>query len=138
MKNQNRNKTKEAAIQRLIRKISKSYEKSLFELVGAIKGTSSIVGNKKVKAEPKDAHEPDKMSRYQVFLDVLKHVGRPVTTREIANRVKSIHPEIKISKNMLIKQMYNSASYLSKEGIITRVPVGKRMFEYSLKDAVAA
>jgi len=36
-----------------------------------------------------------------------------------------------------MQQIYSSASALSKEGLINRHPVGKRMFEYSLKPAKA-
>lgn len=126
--------------ERLVDGIVKIYEQSLVALlkelkIGSIGGTYSKP--KKVKVI-KEKALPKKESGYQVFLDVLKHIGRPAMTREIASRLKIVHPEIKMSKKLLMQQLYNSASFLSKEGKIDRNPVGKRMFEYSLKEPVAA
>ncbi len=124
--------------EKLVDGIVKIYEQSLVALlkelkIGTIGGTYSKL--KKVKAI-KEKAQPKKESGYKVFLDVLKHIGRPAMTREIASRLKIVHPEIKMSKKLLMQQLYNSASFLSKEGKIDRNPVGKRMFEYSLKEAV--
>lgn len=129
-------KTTSSKIEKLVNGMTKSFQESLMELVNKISSTP----NKKVKAKISKVTEPEPkqnktIAGSTVFLDVLKFIGRPSTTKEIAGRLKMVHPEIKLPKTALMQQLYNSASYLSKEGLIERHPVGKRQFEYSLKVA---
>ncbi len=140
MKTKKINELSNSATEKLVDGILKIYEKSLVSLlkqfnIGEIGGTYSKL--KKV-SKPGEKEAPKKEAAYDVFIDVLKHIGRPAMTREIASRLKIVHPEIKMPKKVLMQQLYNSASFLSKEGKINRHPVGKRMFEYSLKEAAGA
>lgn len=128
------------SVERFVIGMTKVYQNSLFELIEKLKGNSST-GIKKLKT----LHEaisvkPTKENRYEMFLETLKQIGRPAMTKEIAGRFKHIHPNTSFSRNkkVFMQQLYNSASYLSKEGLINRTPVGKGSFEYSLKPAAVA
>lgn len=127
-----------AAIQRLVKEMSHDFEESLIKIFRKIGTSNKVSLHRTAKKATQHVEESKSTSKYQVFIDVLKSIGRPAMTREIASRVKKVHPEIKVSKGKLIQQLYNSASYLAKEGVITRTPVGKRMYEYSLKEKAAA
>ncbi len=127
-------------VNELVSGMARAYEDSLLSLfkklnVGVAGKIYSKLKGKKVKAIEPAKEKAHKLSSYEVFIDTLKQMGRPAMTKEIAARIKFVHPEVKFPKDkkVLMQQIYNSASYLSKEGLIVRTPVGKRLFEYSLK-----
>ena len=131
-------KNKNSSIEKMVNEMTKSFHKSINELVNKMSLTPTKKEKKttsKIEAEPKQSKT---VAGSNVFLDVLKFIGRPSTTREIAGRLKMVHPEIKLPKLVLMQQLYNSASYLNKEGLINKHPVGKRQFEYSISESAEA
>lgn len=137
------NKKESSEISILVEEMTKVYHDSLKELLDKFQfGSKTRTYNKLKKYKDRDKKEHtkeektrhEKNSAYKMFLEALKQIGRPAMTREIASRFKLVHPTAPIPKNkkLFMQQLYNSASYLSKEGLILRSPVGKRMFEYSL------
>lgn len=99
------------------------------------------VGEKNSQPVENDAHTSDrerkKMSGEKLFLNTLKEIGKPAMTFEIGDRLRKTNPEAKrFAKNKkdLMQMIYNSASSLAKAGVIERKAVGKRTFEYSLRE----
>jgi hypothetical protein len=75
-------------------------------------------------------------SNVDYFIEALEQIGRPAMTQEIAARLKHMHPKFKSlsrDKKNFMQIVYSSASHLVKEKQISRKPVGKRSYEYSLK-----
>jgi hypothetical protein len=81
--------------------------------------------------------QKEKINGDKFFLEALRQIGRPATTKEVAQRLRKIEPAVKkIARNRekYMQMLYTSASHLSKEGVVQRNPIGHRIFEYSLKD----
>ncbi len=74
----------------------------------------------------------------KIFIDALKDLGKPSLTNEIADKLKETNPKaikkIENENNDVMRVLYNSAFHLSKEGMIKRKRVGKKLYEYSLKE----
>lgn len=112
----------------LIDGLMKSYRDSISSIFAKF--------SKNGKAKVLEVAEPKRESGNSMFIEGLKEIGRPAMTSEIISRFKKSHPELKFSKNKkktFRQQFYNSASVLSKEGIISRNLVGKSSYEYSLR-----
>ena len=139
-----------ATLENLVNEMTASFETSLlgllkkFKVVGDVGAYTKLKSSQykldkskssKVKERPVPEVKQKKLPGHELFLDVLRNIGRPAMTREIAGRFKMVHPDVKIPKDkkVFMQQLYNDASYLSKEGLIVRTPVGKRMYEYSIK-----
>lgn len=91
----------------------------------------------KLSTKQESSPQKEKTNGDKIFLDTLREIGRPSTTREIAQRLKKIDPAIKKvarNKEKFMQLLYTSASHLSKEGVINRNQIGHRLYEYSLKD----
>jgi hypothetical protein len=86
----------------------------------------------------------DKKTSKEYFIEVLTQIGHPVTTSEIATRLRKLNPQFKnLSKNKksFMQLIYSNASSLSKEGIVDKKPISGKSFEYGLpawKQQVAA
>lgn len=72
-----------------------------------------------------------------VFMETLRQIGSNATTKEVAARLVRTNPEWKkmARKNheQFMQYLYTSASNLSKNGDLLRVPAGKRRYAYGLK-----
>lgn len=94
--------------------------------------TEEKLSTKRERSPQSEVINGDKM-----FIDTLRQIGRPSTTREIAQRLKKIDPAVKKiarNKEKFMQLLYTAASHLSKEGVVKRNQVGHRMYEYALKD----
>ncbi len=127
-----RKEKSQLSVEELVKSMAKSYGDSLLKLVKTIKENSVKTTEKTKKTEP----AVKKQTTYEMFLGALKQIGRPVMTQEVAARFKRIYPHAHVpkSKKLFMQQLYSSASYLTKEGLIVRKPVGKRTYEYSLPE----
>lgn len=138
MKTATTKKTSQSTLDKLVNGITKSFQNSLRELVSQMGPSTEFrkLKTAKIKAEKSRGKS---MRESEMFLETLKHIGRPAITREIAIRYKKLHPTaVPKNKARFMQKLYNSASYLSKEGVIQRHAVGGRSYEYSLKPDKAA
>lgn len=121
--------------------MNKLTDEALKAVGGTIKSRRAIKVGKTEKISPiaKKTLNVDgkKPSGEKIFLAGLENMGRPAMTFEIGNRLRKVNPDAKKfarNKKDFMQMLYNSASSLSKAGLIVRKPVGKRTFEYSLKE----
>lgn len=133
-----RKEKSQLSVEELVKNMAKNYGDSLLKLVKTITETSPRKERVEKTKKVKEAKEPikKKQTTYEMFLGALKQIGRPVMTQEVAARFKRIYPHAHVpkSKKLFMQQLYSSASYLTKEGLIVRKPVGKRTYEYSLPE----
>lgn len=116
--------------------------KSMFNgLKGMISRQKPIRANRgsveKLSTKRELTQQKEKLNGDKFFLEALRQIGRPATTKEVAQRLRKIEPAVKkIARNRekYMQLLYTSASHLSKEGVINRNQIGHRLFEYSLKD----
>lgn len=90
---------------------------------------------------PVTSQENKKPNNGQFLIEVLQQIGHPVTTSEIANRLRKINPHFKkLSKNKksFMQLIYSNASLLSKEGLIERKPISGKSYEYFVKEKQVA
>lgn len=109
-----------------------SYEYALNDF--AAKDDISLVISKGVPSLETEV-EKDKKTSKEYFIEVLTQIGHPVTTSEIATRLRKLNPQFKnLSKNKksFMQLIYSNASSLSKEGIVDKKPISGKTFEYGL------
>lgn len=123
-------------VNKLVEDLTKSFHDSLMKAIKSVSGGKQVPrASNQPSKEPGAKKVTKQQVGYEMFLEALRKIGRPAMTKEIAARFKIIHPKASLpkTKTSLMQQLYNSASYLSKEGIIERRPVGSRSYEYSIK-----
>lgn len=112
----------------------------LLEVIGtsgntAIEYVKKKYNDRKTKIAVKEAAELKTNNDF--FLDSLRKIGKPATSWEISNVLKKANAHFKkLAKNKkgFMQLVYSSASLLSKEGVIKRIPLGEGSFEYALHD----
>lgn len=142
-------KNKKTTIAKAVSAMTKNFQESLALLVEKLSTVpirAKTVKSIKIAKSPSVENEEKSLitPAHERFLITLKLMNRPAMTKEIAGRIKLANPtsEFPKSKKALMQELYSSASFLAKEGLIERNSIGKRIFEYSLPkekaEAVAA
>lgn len=87
------------------------------------------------KSQKSQVEAPEEKSNVEYVMEALESIGRPAMTKEIAYRLKNMNNRFKSlsrDKKHFMQIIYTSASNLVKEKKLSRKPVGKRSYEYSL------
>ncbi len=147
-----RNANKASLIDELVSAVQ-TQERTITSLVEAIKSggnkfIDTIKGNKgkkppiekrtpveQVSVKKSQVEVPEEKSNVEYVMEALESIGRPAMTKEIAYRLKNMNSRFKSlsrDKKHFMQIIYTSASNLVKEKKLSRKPVGKRSYEYSL------
>lgn len=110
--------------------------------------SSKIVREPKIKTSIAETHfttdetneDSDimKISHDNLFIEGLKKIGKPATTREIAEMIRTIEPRKRRlttkRKKIFMQIVYNTARHLFTNNVLTRTPIGEKSFAYSLAE----
>lgn len=148
-------KDKNQSIEAVIAKMDRAHNTAIQQVMKAYGKTEKNVNSKysrksysqsRVRNMEKNPQNGDKMSQiklrnllsYNMFEEVLKQIGHSADTNTVAERLiltnaaaKRLH---KTNPKGLVQFLYSSASYLVKQGRLTRKKLGHNYFEYSLKE----
>lgn len=131
-------------------KVQEETISNLLSVIGE-KGTKAVEYVKRAytKHKHKQVETPVKVStdkktkrnsNSDLFLEALRKIGHPATSWEISKVLKNMNTHFKkLSKNKksFMQVVYSSASFLTKENMIKRVPLAGGNSEYALKEWVS-
>jgi len=143
LKMKTKTQSKKVSVVEALVNACQAQEKTISKLLGVIgtSGNTAVEYVKKKYAERQTKNaitaEEELKTNNDYFLDSLRKIGRPATSWEISNVLKKANPHFKkLSKNKkgFMQLVYSSASLLSKDGTIKRIPLGEGSYEYALHD----
>lgn len=127
-----------APLKSAIKDMQKAHEAAQKKLKASFKKEVEKIykQNKKRPSVEADNAKANDLS-YYLFAKALGKIGKPSDTQTVAEKIrltnKNAKQLAKRNPKRFMQLMYSSASYLVKEGLLTRKKLGHLYYEYSLK-----